>query len=98
MNLINDLIASGHNDLIILEPRFIFDQGIISYEPNNNRLIYGYEKTIDAMAQGFLNLEGVYIDKESAYIMAGNKLENIVINELPLLGKNAPAFSYEEGE
>ena len=48
------MIVGGHDiqdGCIILEPRDVFDRGVVGYDTDENRLIYSYRLLIGAMCE-----------------------------------------------
>ena len=66
---------------IILEPQYIFNQAIIGYDDNANKLIYSYELMVDAWMNVLIEEGGLLYDEALEQAM-----EHIHFNTLTVGG------------
>tara|TARA_R110001592_G_scaffold142674_3_gene364896 strand:+ start:5451 stop:5783 length:333 start_codon:yes stop_codon:yes gene_type:complete len=85
--LIPSLIEKGLIDFVILEPQDDFNKAVVGYDEKQNRLIYDYEKIVEAIAESFLDEER---SLESAYNDALEWVNFNTLRSVPYMGKYRP--------
>lgn len=99
MNLIDELIESGKEGFIVLEPRDVFDGAVIGYDDHQNRLIYKYDLLVSSLAEDNSN-NNCYEDGHECYLMAVEWVDYNTLRSLPYMGEYRPIVMVmnEDGE
>jgi hypothetical protein len=86
--LIPYLVDKGFVDFVILEPQDIFNKAIVGFDEKQNRLIYDYDKMVDAWAR--TNEES---SLESTYENALEWINYNTLRAVPYMGKYRPIIT-----
>lgn len=87
---IPNLVEKGFVDFVVLEPQDDFNKAIVGYDEKQNRLIYDYEKIVDALAESFLDEES---SLESAYTDALEWVNYNTLRSVPYMGEYRPIIT-----
>jgi len=93
MSVIDKLIAKGKNGFVILEPREIFDGGIVGYDEAQNRLIYGYDELCNCLATSYQTTDNC--DFDEAWQMAMDWVEYNTLRSISYMGETKPIILLE---
>lgn len=97
MNLIDELLESGKEGFVILEPRSIFDNALTGYDDGQNRLIYKRERLVACLAEDNLNSE-CYPNGHECYLMALEWVDYNTMRALPYMGEYRPIVLVRDEE
>lgn len=95
--VIEQAIEEGYSGFIVLEPREVFDGGIIGFDKDQNRLIYDYEKLVASLSKDNQD-SGAYEEGQTAFEMAVEWIDYNTLRSLPYMGEFRPIIIVDDFE